>query len=242
MISYQTWFAAGAVLFGLVTLRGLVLAWRHPGARRTHLTLALMTAIGTGAYAAMMLGIGQTTSDGATIFLPRYVNWLAATPLMMLFLGWLGSTGWRITSLLAGLCFIATLSGVMGAWYTTPIISVGGPLLVVAFLYVLMRVLPRHATFENERARGLFSKLRTLSIVLWPVYVVVLLIAPTSGVQLLVTDTSVLVVAYLDLVFVGGFVTMAQNAQAAFDGSETVDVTEASAMSTASGPTLSGDD
>lgn len=241
MIAYTTWFVAAAVLFELITLRGLWLTVKSPDARRTHLVLVAMTAIGALAYATMAAGIGQMMSEGTQIFLPRYVNWLVATPLMMLFLGWLGRVGYRVTGLLAGLCFVATLSGVAGAFYTSPVISIGGPLLVVAFLYVLMRVLPRHATFENDTARTLFTKIRTLSIVLWPVYVVVLLIAPTGEVRLLVTDTSVLIVAYLDLLFVGGFVTMAQNARAAFDGTALDEPLDTDLADTNPGPVTADD-
>lgn len=241
MIPFSTWFVAGAALFGLITLRGLWLAYRSPSARRTHLVLVAMTGIGAVSYGAMAAGIGQMTSEGTQIFLPRYVNWLSATPLMMLFLGWLGRVGRRVTGLLAALCFVATLSGVAGAFYTTPAISIGGPLLVVAFLYVLMRVLPRHASFKNDTARALFTKLRTLSIILWPVYVVVLLIAPTGEVRLLVTDTSVLIVAYLDILFVGGYVTMAQNARAAFDGTSPNESLDTEAAGRDSSPVTSDD-
>lgn len=242
MIAFDTWFVAGAVLFAAITLRGAFLAWRAERGQRTHLVLLAMTGIGAISYAAMAAGVGQTISEGTQVFLPRYVNWLVATPLMMLFLGWLGQVGRRITALLAALCFTATLFGVSGAFYTTPIISVGGPMMVVAFLYVLMRVLPRHASFRNDHARALFSKLRTLSIVLWPIYVVVLLIAPTGEVRLLVTDTSVLIIAYLDLLFVGGFVTMAQNARAAFEQTDVADVTEMADRDATPGGASTADD
>lgn len=225
MIAYETWFIAGAVLFGLITLRGLYLAKQSTSARRTHLVLLSMSAVAAAAYVAMTLGLGEMTSQGATVFPPRYVTWLVAPPLMMLFLGWLGKVGYRITGLLATLCFTATFVGVLGAFVESPLIPIAGPLLVAAFLYVLWRVLPRYASFDNPRARVLFTKLRTLSVVLWPVYVVFLMISPTGQVKLLVTDTAVLIVAYLDLLFVGGFVTIAQNAATAYDGSEPQDVT-----------------
>jgi sensory rhodopsin len=78
---------------------------------------------------------------------------------------------------------------------------------------LLVRTLPRRASFESTRIVGAFTTLRNLTVVVWTLYPVVWLLAPT-GAGLLLPDTQVLVLTYLDLVSKVGFVAVAVRAMA----------------------------
>ena len=68
--------------------------------------------------------------------------------------------------------------------------------------------LPRSASAEGDRVRAVFGTLRNITVVLWTLYPVVWVLAPT-GLGLLTSTTEMLVFVYLAIVSKVGFVAVA---------------------------------
>jgi sensory rhodopsin len=180
--------------------------------RRTHyLVLAGVTGIAAVAYTLMAFGIGDLVVSGRVVSLPRYVDWLLTTPLILLFLSLLGNTGrGSLTRLVVADVTLLVLGAVAVAVPGTVrwLAFAGGLAAFGVLVYELYARIPRLASFSSERARILFVTLRNLTIALWTLYPVVWVLAP-SGIGLLTRDMTMLVVAYLDLISKAAFVALA---------------------------------
>jgi sensory rhodopsin len=209
--SVTTWAALGAVGMALGTIPPLWGLGNDPERRTHYLVLAGVTGVAAVAYALMAFDVGTITASGRVVSIPRYVDWLITTPLILLFLAMLGRTG-RGSFLRLVVVDIALL-GLGGV-----AVVVSGPIRWLAFaggvacfgvlVYQLYVAIPRRATFPNERTHTLFVTLRNLTIVLWTLYPVVWMLAP-SGVGLLTRDMAMLAIAYLDLISKAAFVALA---------------------------------
>jgi sensory rhodopsin len=231
--SAETWAALGAVGMALGTLPPVWGLRTDPAHRREYLTLFGVTAVAAVAYTFMAFGIGDISvgAVGTELSVPRYVDWLITTPLILLFLTMLGDTGrGPLARLVVADIALLVLGGIA--------VALAGPARWVAFgagvgcfgilVYDLLRRLPRQTTFPNDRVRGLFVTLRNLTVVLWTLYPVAWLLAPT-GIGLLTRDMTMLVIAYLDLVSKAAFVALAVDGMAALvdaDGVATADEKE----------------
>ncbi|AXG05732.1 sensory rhodopsin-2 [Haloplanus rubicundus] len=206
-----TWAAVGAIGMALGTIPPL---WglRNDPARRTHyLALAGVTGVATVAYALMAFDVGTITASGRVVSIPRYVDWLITTPLILLFLAMLGRTGRGSVLRLVVADVVLLLLGGIAVVLTGPIrwaVFAGGVVCFGVLVYDLYVRIPRLATFSNERTRILFVTLRNLTIALWTLYPVVWVLAP-SGLGLLTRDMAMLVIAYLDLISKAAFVALA---------------------------------
>jgi sensory rhodopsin len=209
--STTTWAALGAVGMALGTVPPLWGLINDPERRTHYLVLAGVTGVAAVAYALMAFDIGTITASGRVVSIPRYVDWLITTPLILLFLAMLGRTGrGSFVRLVVADIALLLLGGVA--------VVVSGPIRWVAFAagvgcfgvltYELYVTIPRKATFPTERTRILFVTLRNLTIALWTLYPVAWLLAP-SGIELLTRDMAMLVVAYLDLISKAAFVALA---------------------------------
>ncbi|MFB6101019.1 MAG: bacteriorhodopsin [Haloplanus sp.] len=222
-----TWATLGAIGMLIGTVPPLWGLRNDPGRRNHYLVLAGVTGVAAVAYALMALGIGAITVSGRVVSVPRYVDWLITTPLILLFLSMLGRTGrGSLLRLVVADIALLVLGGVA--------VAIAGPLRWLAFLggvaafgvlvYDLYDRIPRLATFSNERARILFITLRNLTIALWTLYPIVWVLAP-SGIGLLTRDMAMLVVAYLDLISKAAFVALAVDGMDALAGAaETAEV------------------
>ncbi|MFB6123167.1 MAG: bacteriorhodopsin [Haloferacaceae archaeon] len=207
------WYLIGAVGMAI----GAALAsWRFvtdPPRRRYYAVLALIPGIAAAAYAAMALGLGQVATPNGQMLLPRYVDWLLTTPLLVLYLGLLCDPGRRVYVALVVVDVVIIGSGVVAGLLPRPLgwVSFGvGSLAYVGLLYLLLSVLPRQAALDHDRVDAVFTKLRNLTVVLWTLYPVVWVLSPL-GLGLLQTSTEALVVTYLDLLSKVGFVIIALN-------------------------------
>jgi len=220
-----TWATLGAIGMALGTLPPLW-GWRTDPDRRTHyLVLAGVTGVAAVAYTLMAFDIGAVSASGRVVSIPRYVDWLITTPLILLFLAMLGETG---RGSLLRLVVADVLLLVLGA----VAVVIAGPIRWVAFaggvfafgvlVYELYGRIPRQATFSNERTRTLFITLRNLTIALWTLYPVVWILAP-SGISLLTRDMTMLVIAYLDLISKAAFVALAVDGLATLAEDDAVD-------------------
>ncbi|UPW00872.1 bacteriorhodopsin [Halorussus gelatinilyticus] len=213
------WFWLGALGMAVGTAFPL---WRLATDRR-HTTyyavLAGVTGFAAAAYLAMALGIGKVAVGDAALFLPRYLDWLVTTPLLVLYLGMLCRPERKTYLALVGVDVLVIGSGVVAGLLSAPYSYVAylvGCVAYVGLLYLLLRVLPRQATLHGDRVSAVFTKLRNLTVVLWTIYPVVWILGPL-GLGLLHVGTEVMVVTYLDLISKVGFVFMAVNGADALD-------------------------
>ena len=206
-----TWAALGAIGMALGTIPPLWGLTNDPARRNYYLTLAGVTGVATVAYALMAFDVGTITASGRVVSIPRYVDWLITTPLILLFLAMLGRIGRGSILRLVVVDVALLLLGAVAVVLTGPIrwaAFASGVACFGVLAYDLYVRIPRLATFSNERTRILFTTLRNLTIALWTLYPVVWVLAP-SGLGLLTRDMAMLVVAYLDLISKAAFVALA---------------------------------
>jgi len=178
---------------------------------RYYATLAGVTGVAALAYLAMALGFGVLPTPGGDLEVARYVDWLITTPLLILYLGLLARPSRR---LLAGLIAVdvVIIAGGTAAVVTAGTLSWAlfgvAAAAYVALVYGLLVALPRSASAEGDRVRAVFGTLRNITVVLWTLYPVVWVLAPT-GLGLLTGSTEMLVFVYLDVVSKVGFVAVA---------------------------------
>ncbi|MDY6774746.1 MAG: bacteriorhodopsin [Halobacteria archaeon] len=201
-----TWFWIGAVgMFAGMVVFVASGVRSDDETRKYYSVIAAVAFIASAAYAAMALGIGSLESDGVTVYLPRYADWLITTPLLILDLGLLAGVKRKTYAALIGSDVAMIGSGVAASLSTSWVKYVyfsAGSVAYVVLLYLLMRTLS-----DAARGRGvasLFQKLRNLTVVLWSVYPVVWLVGP-YGTGLLEPATEIIIILYLDLITKVGF-------------------------------------
>ncbi|WP_200532037.1 bacteriorhodopsin [Halorubrum sp. LN27] len=174
-------------------------------------TLAGVTGVAALAYLAMALGFGTVPTPGGDLPVARYVDWLITTPLLLLYLGLLARPSRRLLGgliavdvviIAGGIAAVATVGTV--SWVLFGVAAAA----YAALVYGLLVSLPRSASAEADRVRAVFGTLRNITVVLWTLYPVVWLLAPT-GFGLLTPATEMLVFVYLDIVSKVGFVVVA---------------------------------
>jgi len=203
-----------------MALGTLALAVGLRGVARTHplryLSLLGVTGIATVAYAVMTTGIGTVTVGERAVFVPRYVDWMLTTPLLILYVGLLSGASRRTIGLAVGVDTLVLLLGT-AATLTTGTLSYAlfgaGSVAFLGLLYLLYR--PMTAAGRASPDAALFGKLRDVIGVLWLVYPVVWLAGP-PGVGLMTAEMTALVIVYLDLVTKVGFGVIVLNARGAF--------------------------
>lgn len=172
---------------------------RASGKSRFYGVLASITGIAFVAYVLLALEIGAVSAAGYDLPLPRYIDWLLTTPLLVLYLGTLVRPGRRLVAALVVL--------------NVPIIGFGiGASL--ALLWMLLWELLARASVHDDRLEVVFGKLRNLTVVLWTLYPLVWLAAPTGAGPMLPAEGMVAFV-YLDFISKVAFVVVAVNGGAA---------------------------
>jgi sensory rhodopsin len=237
MVGTTTWAALGAVGMAIGTLPPLWGLGNDPDRRNHYLALVGVTGIAAVAYTLMAFQIGDLVISGRVVSLPRYVDWLLTTPLILLFLAMLGNTGrGSLARLVVADVTLLVLGAVAVAIPGTVrwLAFAGGLAAFGVLAYELYARIPQMASFSNERARILFVTLRNLTIVLWTLYPVVWVLAP-SGIGLLTRDMTMLVVAYLDLISKAAFVALAVDGMDALADADR-DAADAGAVTVDPGP------
>jgi len=181
---------------------------------RTYADVVLVTLIATVAYGLMALGLGEVAvGGGRTVFVPRYVDWLLTTPLHVLFIAVIAGADRRTTVAAVGLQAATIALGFVGAVVGTPLkelFFLAGSAAFVGVVYLLVGTAADAADERSVATAGLYRKLRNFVIVLWLVYPVIWLLAPT-GYGLMDAETSSLVITYIDVVAKVGFGLIALN-------------------------------
>lgn len=187
---------------------------------RYYATLAGVTGVAALAYLAMALGLGSVATPGGDLPVARYLDWLITTPLLLLYLGLLARPSRRVLAGLIAVDVVIIAGGIAAvvtagtrSWALFGLAAAA----YVALVYGLLVTLPRSASAERDRVRAVFGTLRNITVVLWTLYPVVWVLAPT-GLGLLTSSTEMLVFVYLDVVSKVGFVVVAVAGADALDG------------------------
>ncbi|ACM55691.1 bacteriorhodopsin [Halorubrum lacusprofundi] len=216
LVDTSVWAWLGVLAMGAGTILPLW-AWfsRSSETGESHavyyLTLAGVTGVAALAYFAMALDVGTVSVSAGDLEVVRYVDWLVTTPLLILYLGLLARPSRRVLVGLIGVDVVIIAGGIVAAATTGTVSWVAFGVAGVAYLglvYGLLVSLPRSASAEGDRIRAVFGTLRNITVVLWTLYPVVWLLAPT-GFGLLTPTTEMLVFVYLDIVSKVGFVVVA---------------------------------
>ena len=169
-------------------------------------------------YVVMALNLGTVTVGSETIVVPRYVDWLITTPLLVGYVGYVAGAPrkWIAGAMAADAAMI--VAGGVATITTGPVkwafFAVSGSF-HLSLLYVLYRTFPAYAR-QYEQRRGLFKLLQNHVGLLWLAYPLVWLVgAPGLG---YVSAAGIsLVVAYLDVVAKVPFVYFIWNRRFCFD-------------------------
>ncbi|MFB6210983.1 MAG: bacteriorhodopsin [Halobacteriales archaeon] len=207
-------YAVGTAFMAIATIVLLTAMANASGRDRTlYAILAGIPGIAAVAYAVMTFGIGTLMVNGDTIFVPRYIDWLLTTVLLVLYVGMVANAD---TSVLAKL--VAADVGVIGfgmvATFTTPPVKYGAfAVATVAFgalLYLLYGPVTAASESQPYRVTALAKKLRNMIGVLWLIYPIAWMTGP-AALDLMNTGTMAVVVMYLDVVSKVGFGLIALN-------------------------------
>ena len=215
MIELTALFWLGALGMAVGTV---VFAWGGKNAssseRRYYLTLVGISGIAAIAYALMALEIGWLSVADRTVFVPRYVDWILTTPLIVLFLGMLAGIDRRQFSIVLGLNTVVMVAGFVAATLPGPerfaLFGIGS-LAFVGLAYYLMGPMTNAAGNRSPGMRSLYVRLRNLTIILWLIYPFIWVLGP-PGFALLTPTVDVALIAYLDLVTKVGFGLIALDA------------------------------
>lgn len=207
----ELWAAVGVVALTAGTLPSAYFAVTEPENRQYYGILAAITGIAAVAYALTSQGIGTIPVNGVNFYIPRYVDWLLTTPLLILYMTLLCKPGKRLYGLLIGVDVALILFGV-AAIFATGTLSLAlfgaGAAAYLVLAYLLVSELPARAAFETDRVEIVFSKLRNVTVVLWTAYPIVWLLAPV-GFGFLLPNTEMMVIVYLDIITKVGFAILA---------------------------------
>lgn len=169
-------------------------------------------------YVLMALDIGTLTDGASTLVVPRYVDWVVTTPVLVGYVGYVAGAPrrWIAGVMAADAAMIVTgAAAVMmappGKWV---LFAVSGTFHLSLFA-VLYGVFPRYAVKYSKR-RGLFKLLQNHVGLLWLAYPLVWLVgAPGLG---YVSAAGVsLIIAYLDVVAKVPYVYFVWNRRHSFD-------------------------
>ena len=211
ILPVEQWALVGAVALAAGTLPSIYYLLNDPENKLYYGILAAITSIAAVSYTLTSFGIGTIPIDGATFYVPRYVDWLLTTPLLILYMALLCKPGKRLYALLIGLDIALILFGV-AAIFTEGALSLAlfgaGTAAYLGLAYLLVVELPAKADFETDRVAMVFTKLRNVTVVLWTMYPIVWLLAPV-GFGFLLPSTEMLVIIYLDIITKVGFAIFA---------------------------------
>lgn len=217
MVALSTWFTFGAVgmVAGTIALAyGFRLIPEEN--RKRYSILVAVPLIAVGAYALMALGVsGIETQSGESLYVLRYVDWLLTTPLHVLYLGLLAGAAMGTIYRSLGLMALTIVFGFGGAVLSGAVgwlLYLAGTAAFGGVVYYAMYDFDEAVREKDDVTVALYRKLRAFLVVLWLMYPLIWLLAPV-GFGLMNTETSALVISYLDIVSKVGFGLIALSGQ-----------------------------
>jgi bacteriorhodopsin len=166
--------------FTIAHLIMLVLWARHDGNQDSYVTTLFVTAIAAATYFAKACHMGDFMMNGIVVPLPRYIDWITTTPLMLYELCHIAHASFGSTFMVI-LCDLLMLStgiieamipwkphkGIKQIWF-----------FMSCWFFVLMLLVihfdvASKAEKQNEVARNLFKQLEVLTVVMWSLYPII---------------------------------------------------------------------
>jgi len=215
-LTITTWFTLGTVGMALGTI-GLIVGYTRlsEAHRLPFLDLVGVTAIATVAYALMALDVGTVTSArGATLYIPRYVDWLLTTPMHIAYVAFLAGADRETIAKLGALQAATIVLGFAGGMVASPlnlVLFAAGSVAFGVLVYWLYTDIGELARERDDMTLALYRTLRNFVVVLWMIYPVAWLLGET-GFAFMNTETVSLVVTYIDIVAKVGFGLLAYSA------------------------------
>lgn len=170
------------------------------------------------AYVAMALNIGTVTFGSETVVLPRYIDWLVTTPVLVGYVGYIAGAPrkwiWGVMAADALMIITGTVAAAIappGKWVFFAISSA----FHLSLFGVLYGVFPKYAA-EHRKRRGLFQLLQNHVGLLWIAYPLVWLVGP-SGIGYTTATGVSLIIVYLDVVAKVPYVYFVWNRRYSFD-------------------------
>ncbi len=164
--------------------------------------LAIIPVAAFVAYVLMTLELGTITVDGVTVPVPRYVDWLVTTPVLVGYVAYVAGVPRRyvIGTVAVDVAMIVIGWGGVVTTGTTRAVAFGlSSLCYVGLLVALYGVFPDYAAEQSGVRQRLFEVLQNHVGLLWVAYPVVWAAGPlgvgaitTLGVTLLVTFMDVM--------------------------------------------------
>jgi sensory rhodopsin len=190
--------------FGLLAGVGVVVALLRTDRAETGGFLYLLVIPGFAAlsYAAMAVDIGTIMLQGYAFPVPRYVDWLVTTPILVGYVGYVAGAERRWVLGTAAVDALMILLGLGANLVTGParwgLFGVSS-LCYLGLLGTLYLVFPRAAAERSEDRRQLFEILQNHVGLLWVAYPVVWAVGP-AGLGFVSGLGLVLIITYLDVV------------------------------------------
>lgn len=194
------WLAVLGFAIGL----GIVAALRlslDDSPHKQALTYLAVIPIGAGiAYAVMALDIGTIQINGLTLVVPRYIDWLVTTPLLVGFVGYVASAPRRaiglsmaadVAMVVTGLIAVITSGAIRWTFFAM------SSAFYLGILYYLYIDFPKYLS-EDYAQVGLYSLLKIHIGLLWIAYPVVW-IAGSNGFGFATAAGISLTYAFLDV-------------------------------------------
>lgn len=217
-IAAAYWLAVLGFAFGSALVARLVTTSDADAKRGKFAYLLVIPGFAGLMYVLMALDIGVITVGSETIVVPRYVDWLITTPMLVGYVGYVAGAPrrWIAGAMAADAAMI--LTGGIATITTGPIkwtfFAVSGGF-HLSLLYVLYSVFQTSAKAHPER-RGLFKLLQNHVGLLWLAYPLVWVVgAPALG---YVSAGGIsLIVVYLDVVAKVPFIYFVWNRRFSFN-------------------------
>jgi sensory rhodopsin len=218
MTTITTWFQLGAAGMVLGTVAMLWAMQDLPRAKyRESSPLIAVGVIAAVAYVLLWFDVGTLTgADGHTVYLVRYIDWLLTTPLHVAYLALIAGASKRLLAEVSIVQALTIVFGIAGAIVDGALqwaLFAVGALLFARVLYLLYRPIADAMGGASDLEVGLYRKLLNFIAVLWLVYPITWILAP-SGIGVLDLETQALVVSYIDVVAKIGFGLIALRGQA----------------------------
>ncbi len=202
--------------------------------------LVLIPGFAGLSYVAMTFGIGTLTVGSNTIVLPRYIDWLVTTPLLVGYVGYVAGAPRKWIAGVMGADALMIITGAVATVLAAPgkwvLFAVSGSFHLSLF-YILYAVFPRFIGAQSKR-RGLFQLLQNHVGLLWLAYPLAWGVG-ASGLGFVSAAGVSLVVVYLDVVAKVPYVYFVWNRRYSFGQDVTTADTEGSP---GSNPAVSADD
>lgn len=199
MIAYA--LSTGGLIVGVGIVALLLSDDTVQGHETAFRALMIIPGFAALSYVFMTLDIGTITVNGTPITVPRYIDWVVTTPVLVGFVGYVAGVPRRW---IVGVMIADVLMIVVGALATVTVAPLKWVLYGVSSLFhlsllvAIYRVFPSFAA-EHPRRLGLFKLLQNHIGLLWIAYPVLWLASP-GGFELISPVGFGLMIAYLDVI------------------------------------------